>query len=277
MDGIVVTKSAETAAHVRRHAVLYLCLIGLAIAGTWELLSMRGVLRPDSWPAPTIILRQLWHDLLHAPNPLGDQNSTLPIWRHVMFTLSKWAFGYVASLLIGSTVGFLLGTSRTIFALGYPVVNILRSLPSAAVWPLCVIVLGLSTRSQFAVITFGAIWPVLLSTVNSLSALPQEVRDSLEFMQLSRVQRMTTQLRWALPGIFTGFEISCSVAFLLTITVEMFHPGNGGMGWYMWSARDAGDAPAAFAGLVLTAALGWALNSGVHQARGYLLLGARSS
>jgi len=271
VDGILVSRKAKAAAHLRRHAAFYLVGILLASACVWQLLSLRGFLRGDTWPAPSVILHQLWHDLFHAPSEMGDQNSTMPVIKHITLTLAKWALGFTASVIIGASVGFSLGASRTVFALGYPVVNVLRSLPSAAVWPLCVIVLGLSLPSQISVIVFGALWPVLLSTVNSLSALPQEVRDSLEFMQLSRLQRMITQLRWSLPGIFTGVEISCSVAFLLTITVEIFHPGNGGIGWYVFSATNTSDAPTAFAGLLLTAILGWLLNTAIYQLRRYVL------
>lgn len=271
MDGLVITPRAAAAAHVRRHASLYIIAIVLLAIVSWQMLAMAGLLRPDNWPAPTAIGRQLGHDLWNVMSEYGDQNSTVTLLHHVGKTLSKWVVGFAASIILGVTIGFLLGTSRTVFALGYPVVNVLRSLPSAAVWPLCVIVLGLGIRSQFAVITFGATWPALLSTVSALSALSQEVRDSLAFMQLSRLQRMATQLQWSLPGIFTGIEISCSVAFLLAITVEMLHPGNGGLGWYMLAAREANDAPAAFAGLALTALIGWMLNSIIYYIRRYVL------
>ena len=271
MDGIVIARNAAWAAHVRRHSAWYLALILLALACTWQLLSLQGLLRQDNWPAPSTILQQLWSDARHARNMMGDQNTVHTLPYHLGLSLERWAFGFGVALLVGLFIGFVLGTSKTVFAIGYPVVNVLRSLPSAAVWPLSVIVLGLSFRSQIAVIAFGAIWPVLLSTINAMSSLPQEVRDSLEFMRLSQLQRMSTKLQWALPGIFTGVEISCSVAFLLSITVEMLHPANGGIGWYLTTAREAGEYPGVFAGLLVTALVGWSLNTLMFELRRYVL------
>jgi len=130
-----------------------------------------------------------------------------------------------------------------------------------------VLLIGMGFKSQLATIVFGAIWPVLLNTLNSLASLSPEIRDTMQFMQLSRLQRFLTQIQWALPGIFTGVELSCSVAFLLAVTVEVFDTSNGGIGWYMEFHKGTFEYANVFAGVLLTGMVGWLLNSVIHVAR----------
>jgi len=243
----------------------YYVLGAVIIAGLlcWEGLARSGAIDTQEWSYPTDICRTLWLDLFHGGPRYGDQNTARTLAAHIVITFIRFACGFALAAVLGVLVGSLLGISRTWYGVGFPFANLLRALPSAAVWPVCGVILGYGIGSQLVVIVFGAIWPILINTTNGIRLLPREASDSLRFMHLSAWQQRYVVLRWAFPSIVTGLEISCAVAFLLTITVEIFHPAKGGIGWYLNYHQEYREQSHVFAGLLVTALLGWLLNTSV--------------
>lgn len=253
---------------LRKHPNLAFLTIVLFILIMWEFLGRFGLLDIYYWPLPSQIFPVLFNDLYYtSTNEYQDQNISKNLLEHFSKTLIKWAIGFCFASLIGIIIGFLLGISRTSRALGYHVVNVLRGLPSAAIWPVCGLILGYGWESQYFVIIFGVTWPILLNTANALRSIPREIHDSLSFMKLSQWYKRYVLLICASPGIFTGLEIGCAIAFLLTVTVEIFWPANGGIGWYLSANYQDHNQAQVFAGLLLTAFVGWGLNTFVHLAR----------
>lgn len=267
MDGILGRRAVER--FYLRSPVL-LAAIAVVTLVTWEMLVRTEVLNPRHFATPTNTLRLLMHDLQH-PIGVGERNVVKPLSVHVLLTGWRWLRGFLLSVIIGIAAGFVIASSRLARRVGFPIVNVLRALPSAAIWPIAAVAVGFSARSQLIVIVFGSLWPVLLNTANALAGLHQELRDSLEFMHLHRWQRLWILTQLAAAGIFTGIEIACSVAFLLSVTVEMLYPSEGGIGWYLNYFANQGDPAPLFAGVVLTAAVGWLLNTAVSIVRRLLL------
>jgi ABC-type nitrate/sulfonate/bicarbonate transport system permease component/chorismate-pyruvate lyase len=266
-----VTTSDDIRRCVRRHPYLLVGGLGLVLALSWEIASCTGVINRLDWSSPRSILSALAHDLFQGSKEHADQNSARPLSWHLLLTLGRWCRGYALAAVIGSTLGFTLGIWGTWRAVGRPIVNVLRGLPSAAVWPLFALLAGFGTSSQLAVIVFGTLWPVAIDAMNSVKAVSGEITDSLQFMRLERWRQWLALARAALPGIYTGLEIGCGVCFLLSVTVEIFWPANGGLGWYLQHNGNNYRQDQVLAGVIITALVGWGLNELVHLARQRLL------
>lgn len=262
----------KTSRFICRHPYAILAAAVAVVLTGWEILARTGVLSEYSWSYPTRIVGALWHDLLHPIAQQGDQNSRRALLPHLGFTLMRFVAGFTAASLIGVSAGFLLSVSRSFQALGHPVVNVLRSLPSAAVWPICAAIIGYSIKSQMFVVIFGTTWPILIYTMKGVGALPREIHDSLHFMWLEWYRRWWVLFLWSLPSIVTGLEVGCAISFLLTVTVEVFYPSFGGLGWYLFYFSNNGiEADRLLAGVFLIGAIGWASNTGVHLLRRRLI------
>lgn len=251
----------------KKKPLLGMIIIVVAFVAVWEGLSYIGILNVNQWPPPSIILKTLFTDLFEVTVEYTDSASSKTLLVHILRTIYKWLVGFILASIIGISIGFIFGISTTFYSFGNYIINVFRGLPSAAVWPVCILILGLNIKSQLFVITFGVIWPILINTSDAIRLLPKEIYDSLSFMNISQLQRCRVLLRCALPGIFTGLEIASAIAFLLTVTTEIFFPANGGIGWYLNEATNANNWDRIFAGLFLAAFLGWSINTIVHNAR----------
>ncbi|MFH0801858.1 MAG: ABC transporter permease subunit [bacterium] len=252
---------------IRCHPYMFLLGFVAFILVIWEVLSRQGWLDMNDWASPLQIIQAIYNDSFHSSNTYTDQNSSMTLLQHILLTLKRWLTGFGISAIIGISIGFFLGLSRTSYVLGRPVLNLLRGLPSAAIWPVCGLIFGFNIKSQIVVIVFGTTWPILLNTISGLRSLPQEIRDSLAFMKITLLQRWSILLRCAASHIVTGLEIGCSVAFLLTITVEIFFPGYGGIGWYLFFHQEYREQAQVFAGLFIAALIGLGLNTCIDQIR----------
>lgn len=248
----------------RHHPRLTVALTAVTLLSLWQLLASTGAISLEDWSSPLQVVHVLSTDLVGTEVSYGDQNRSLPLAIHSLKSLSRWAMGFVIAILLGVSFGFVLGNSSTARAVGYPVVNFVRALPSAAIWPVCGVLMGFGMGSQLVVVIFGATWPILINTMDAVRSTPLEAVESLHFMKLEVWRRWLVKLQWAAPGIFTGFEIGGSVAFLLTITVEIFWPAEGGIGWYMAEHAQYREQPELFGGLLLTAFIGWSINTAIH-------------
>ncbi|MBX3736688.1 MAG: ABC transporter permease subunit [Candidatus Didemnitutus sp.] len=254
--------------YIQRHPYTVLAFAVLLLLAMWELAASRGVVDVYSWSRPTDVGFALIHDFQFPANAEGDQNARLTLLPHLGRTLLRFACGFAVASVFGVAIGFLLSISRPLRAVGQPIVNVLRSLPSAAVWPVIAPLLGYGLGSQMFVVVFGTTWPILVYTLKGVGALRHEVHDSLRFMWLEWYRRWWVLFLWALPSILTGLEVGCAIGFLLTVTVEVFYPGSGGIGWYLRYYGESGKEPERlFAGLFLIAVIGWASNTAMHLLR----------
>ena len=257
---------------VRRRPYHFLLPAILAILVSWEALSQFGHFDKAKWSRPSEMLSVISYDLSHAAQEHADQNSARSLMWHVGKSLWRFSLGFACAAVFGIGMGFVLGISRTAYALGHPIVNFVRALPSAAIWPVCALLVGFGQKAQLIVICFGATWPCLINSMDAVRTLAIEIHDSLAFMRIGRLRRWVALLHWASPGMFTGLEVSCAVAFLLTVSVEIFWPANGGLGWYLTNyTANTPDADRLFGALLLIAILGWSVNTAMRWARGKLI------
>jgi ABC-type nitrate/sulfonate/bicarbonate transport system permease component len=249
----------------RRHPYVVIGCAVILLLGTWELLSALGLISDFLFSRPSSIVKVLLKDLFFPETDTYDQNLRKPLALHILITLRLFAIGFLAAALLGILSGFALGVSRTLYVLCHPVVNALRSIPSAALWPMTLLFLGRNVKSQLFVICFGSFWPILINTMDGVRNIPREVRDGLLFINAEEYKKAIEILLWSLPTILIGLEIGSAIAFLLTITVQYLWESNGGLGWYLLSNQAANNSEGVFAGVLLTCLIGFSLNTGIHK------------
>lgn len=223
----------------QRHALLHpKIVLGVAlllIFGIWHLISLQIGDSPRRVPTTIGVAEVFQNELLKGETDplLADATSRLSLLSHALITLQHWAIGFGIALLLGLGLGILLGLSNYASKISLPAVNFLRSMPSAALYPALILLVGINLKSKLFVIAFGALWPILLSAEAGIRTLHKETFDALHFMPISRARKLLLHLRWAAPSIFVGIELSCGIAFLLTVTAEMLGSIGGGLGSYI--------------------------------------------
>ncbi len=202
---------------------------------------------------------------------LMDWIVTGELWDPLAKTVWRMFAGWIAASVAGVLLGAAIASSTVARDLFEPTAEFLRPLPSSAILPPAILLLGLSDKMIISVIAFGAIWPILLGAIHGFKALDPRLADvarMLRFPGLARVLKF--QLPNALPEIFAGMRVSLAIALILTVVAEMISSQKG-IGHLVLLAARAFKPADIFAGIFVLGVLGFVTNSVMQYLETYLL------
>lgn len=185
---------------------------------------------------------------------LGDSN--------FYYNLGASGRGFIIGFGLAVAVGLVLGLLMGWFAATYsaldPLIQFLNSTPRIALAPLFVIWFGIGIWSKVAVIFFGAVFPIIITTTAGVKNLDPALLRAARAFGASNLQIFrTVALPGAVPYIISGFRMA--VAHALTgVVVAEYIASNAGVGMMMMKASQVYDTPTLFAGVIIVAALGLA-------------------
>ena len=140
----------------------------------------------------------------------------------------RLGLGIVISIVVGMGLGVLVGSSKWLRELLEPIFEFFRAVPPPMIVPLLIMVLGSGDVMKVAVIATGAMWPILLNTIEGVRAVDQVQRETVTSFRLPKMHRLVfITLPSASPQIMTGIRQSLSVALILMVISEMFFVESG--------------------------------------------------
>jgi len=146
----------------------------------------------------------------------------------VLPSLSRLAFGLVASIVVGVAAGTVIGLARWLRELLEPLLEFFRAIPPPVLIPVGMLLLGPTDTMKVVVIVSGAIWPVLLNTIEGVRATDSVMTETANSFQITRWERLWfLVLPAASPRIMTGVRQGLSVALILMVISEMFFSSSG--------------------------------------------------
>lgn len=169
-----------------------------------------------------------------------------------------------AGLVIGGSLGVLLGTLmgqfRPVRQFLDPIVSFLFPMPKMALFPIVMVLFGLSETSKIAMVAVSTFFPVAINTYTGI----RNVDKFLIWNALTKGANQPQLLTWVLipaatPYIFAGFRVAVSLSFLITVTVEMLQSNNG-LGFRILFARSMYEPETMYAALLLVALLGFSVD-----------------
>jgi ABC-type nitrate/sulfonate/bicarbonate transport system permease component len=176
-------------------------------------------------------------------------------------TFMRMFLGWGLASLIGVGLGALIGMSKMARQWIAPTLEFLRPLPASAVLPLAISIFGLSPGMVLFVVSFGAMWPVLLATVQGLAQVEPRLREVAAGLQMSRLAFVwKIGLPSTLPDILAGMRLSMTVSLIVAVVGEMI-ASQAGLGQAILLAARSFRASELFAGIVLLGALGFVSNA----------------
>jgi ABC-type nitrate/sulfonate/bicarbonate transport system permease component len=225
-------------------------LLIFAILLVWEFVTRAGIIRSPSLPPPSTIF-VTWYQLIVS----GE------IFRQLGPSLLRLGVGYFWAVIVGTTLGLLMGYFRPVYNLFEPLTELVRPIPSPAYIPLAILFLGLGNEMKYFVIFFACLFPILLNTQSGVRAIdPVQINTGRTF-GLSRAQIVRKIiLPGSLPAILTGMRISLGIALIVVVVSEMV-ASNNGIGYFILNAQRFFNVPEMFAGIFSLALVGYALNA----------------
>lgn len=214
-----------------------------------EALPRSGVVSSTYFPPVSTIAVTLWHEVNGAK-----------FWTALGHTLESWAIGLTISVVAGIVVGLLIGSSGRLMALTRSTIEFLRPIPSVALIPLVILLLGSSLASDLVLVVYASFWQVLIQVlygVRDVDPLALETARSYRLGAWSRVRYVIWPT--TLPFVMTGVRLAASVALILSITAELI-VGTPGLGKEIFLAQSAGAVPEMYAYVLVSGIIGVVVN-----------------
>ena len=150
----------------------------------------------------------------------------------VLPSLVRLAFGIVISIVLGIVLGTIIGSFRHIRSLFEPLLEFFRAVPPPVLVPIYLLLFGITDEMKIAVIVSGAVWPVLLNTIEGVRAVDPVMRETARSYQVGPVSRVWSLiLPGATPQIMTGVRQCLAVALILMVISEMLGASSSGLGY----------------------------------------------
>jgi NitT/TauT family transport system permease protein len=215
----------------------------LLLLVAWEAASAAGLLRPQFFPRPTLILG-------HALDLALDGS----LGRHAGITTARVAAAFALALVPGVAVGLAMGISRRVrdgldplFAVTYPI-------PSVLFLPLFSFVLGPAEAALVATSAMTSFFLVAYTTMTGVQQMDRTVLEAAtHFGARGRTLFAKVLLPGAMPFIFTGMRLGLGYALIVVIAVEMAsaQQGLGALLWLSWGLLKVEDMYAALGAIAL--------------------------
>ena len=179
---------------------------------------------------------------------------------HLWMTVQRFLMGYLIAAAIGVTFGIALGYFRALHNLLGMVIEFLRPMPSVAIIPVAILMLGIGDGMIVAVTVYASVWSILVNTIDGVRHIENTLVDTGRTFGLGRWRILwRIILPGASPYLVTGLRIALSIALILVTTAEMI-AGSQGMGFFILDEERSMNSSNMYAGIIIVAALGYALN-----------------
>jgi nitrate/nitrite transport system permease protein len=207
-----------------------LSFVGIVLVlGLWSFMSAN--VAPDlpspvkTWEESRLYVMQPWEKRGEMDQGIGLMTA---------YSLFRVAKGFALALLIGTPLGFLLGSSPLFFRMFDPTIQILRPISPLAWLPLGLILFRQSEPAALFTIALCSMWPTVVNTMQGVRAIPQDYHNVAKVLRLSPWRKFTKiMLPATLPYMFSGYRLSLGIAWLVIVAAEML-TGTPGVGGFLW-------------------------------------------
>lgn len=188
------------------------------------------------------------------------------LWEHILLSLQRIGISLLLALLMAVPLGVWVGLSPLFAKLTGTLFQFLRMVSPLSWMPLAVMALGVGEAPVVFLLTFAAVWPILLNTAAGVAALD---RSWLQLAHSLSATRGEVVRHIVLPGIvthvLTGFRLALGIAWIVLVPAEMLGV-SAGMGYFILDTRDRLAYDELMAGIVVIGCLGFALDVAARAA-----------
>lgn len=231
-----------TAAVVRRLAIV--AMLGIA----WQVYAM-WLKNPLILPTLTATLDAGWRATLSGELP-----------HRVVLSMRVLLAAYAVGIALGLALAVFAELTRFGGDLLVVLTAMFTPLPGIALMPVALLWFGLGPAGFVFVVIHAVVWPVAINAHSGFAGVPPTLRlvgrnYGLGGWRLTLLILMPA----AVPSILTGLRVGWAFAWRTLIAAELVFgvaTGSGGLGWYVFQARNAFAVPDVFAGLATVAIIG---------------------
>ncbi|MGY1840280.1 MULTISPECIES: ABC transporter permease [unclassified Modestobacter] len=228
------------------------------LASIWRLwffallLVLWWVLSADStstfFPPLRNIVQSLWDTWI-----VGEARSDL------YSSLRHFAAGYTLAGLLGVGIGALLWKFHRVGHAVSPVLYFVYVIPTAALLPAIVAIMGIGSTMKITIVVLAAIWPTMLNTLDGMRGIDPVKLDTAKVLHMPPFTTVrTVVLPGAMPQIMAGLRHSLQIAVIMMVVSELI-ASTEGIGFFILEAQQRFAITTMWTGIIVLAIVGSAL------------------
>ena len=228
----------------------YIIISPILLILLWAIVSQLQLVDKFFLPDPLTTLTQLI-ELIKSGIIIDD----------VFSTLGRVAISFAIAVVIGLPLGLWLGSSEKIYRSFEFVIDFFRSTPATALFPLFLLVFGITDKSKIAVTAFAAILIIIFNTAHGVMNARKSRVLAAKIMGATKTQIFRWILFWeSLPQTFIGLRSAISLSLVVIVVTEMFIGTPSGLGRRIIDSQITYEIPTMYSVIILTGIIGYLLN-----------------
>jgi len=200
------------------------------------------------FPPLKSILSRLWELWI-----VGDAAHTLKP------SLIHFAVGYFVAGVLGIAIAAFLWRFPRVNGAVSPLLYFIYVIPSVAILPAVMAVMGLGSSMKITIVVLASIWPTLLNGLDGMRAVDPTKLDTAKVMHLSSARTVwSVVLPGAMPQIMAGLRYSLQIAVIMMVVSE-FVASTSGIGFFILNAQEQFAVTDMWTGIIVLGLIGSAL------------------
>jgi NitT/TauT family transport system permease protein len=157
---------------------------------------------------------------------------------HIATSLKRIAVGLTCAMLIGVPLGYLIGRVKSLDTALSPTLQFLRMISPLSWMPIAVMSLGVGDRAVYFLLTFAAVWPLVMSTAAGVAQIDRRWVQLGESLAATRGEMLRHVY---VPGVashvLTGVRLAIGILWIVLVPAEMLGVSSG-LGYLILDTRD---------------------------------------
>lgn len=216
----------------------------------WEMVTLLKLV-PEHYLAPPEAIFRLLITKIHDPNPDG---AVLTV--NILSSLQISFTGFIAAILIGVPLGWLMGWYRVVDSVVNPIFDIVRPIPPVAWIPLTIVWMGVGLKAKATIVFLSAFIPCV---INSYTGIRQTNPVLIHVGKTCGASDFTIFWKIGIPSAmtmtFTGIKLAIGNAWSTLVAAEML-AASSGLGYMILQGRNFGRTDIVMLGVLAIGIIG---------------------
>ncbi|WP_448811745.1 ABC transporter permease [Agromyces bauzanensis] len=181
-------------------------------------------------------------------------------WMALIETLLAVLQAFAICLVGGIAVGLIVALVPGADASSRFVIDFVRTIPPLALIPLGLLLIGPNMRMEVALISFTAIWPIVIQTHRAVMGIERQLLETARVYRVPSALRVGAVIIPAMaPALFAGIRLTATLCLILAIGTELLARSSG-LGSLIRFTQQAGQHAESLVLVLVTGVLGVLLN-----------------
>ena len=210
--------------------------------------------KPDFFPTPVATIER-FIKLINKPI------MKISILGHIWASLRRVLLALLAAILLGVSLGLVMGWNKKVRAALNPIIMAIRPIPPIAWIPLIILLFGIDEFPKVLLVFIGSFFPIVMNTMSGVAMV-----DDM-YLKVGKIYKANTwqMLRHVvfpagMPAILAGIKIAISSGWMVVVAAEML-ASKSGLGFLINRGRESYDVALIMVAMILIGVVGALLSA----------------